>query len=447
MVRSITCFTLACVLTTAIATQLRANEPPTSEETSEGEFTVHEWGTFTTFSGSDGVFLDFRPLDVEHHDLPDYVFDRGSLSSNPLRYIGKRKLRGRVRMETPVTYFYTDRHRTVDVRVEFPEGMLTEFYPPVREVLPAIDEQNIFGEGESIGKSSLNWGKIDLLPTSELVPNVTDADLRQNLTASIIHALVPHAPNEQHYASARETDSALVHYRDKPNSPSYFEKFLFYRGVGKFQLPIKTQFEGDRPVLRNLGVLPIRSAIMVDVRGDTIQAMRIHEIGAGQSLPFDQLKVITRDQLAEMVRESLVAEGLYEKEAAAMVATWQQSWFTENGTRVLYMVPGKTADELLPLHINPKPKQMLRVLVGRMEIMPPTSEQEMTKLVAASITARSQHATYQRNRSPQTLYPIPKAIATFGRMAEPALARIAKLANDASIRNEAELLISELQQR
>ena len=257
MSKTIAGFALASILATGFCFQSHAGEPTgdarVTEDSSAGEFTVHEWGTFTTFSGSDGVFLDFRPLDVNHNDLPDYVFDRGSLSKNPLRYIGKRNLRGRVRMETPVTYFYTDRHRTVDVRVDFPEGLLTEFYPPVREVQPAIDEDNIFGNGEVIGKSSLNWGTIDLIPTSELVPNIEDAELRESISSSIVERLVPHASNEQHYAAARETDSALVHFRDKPDSPNYFEKFLFYRGVGKFQLPISAQFDGDHALLRNSG--------------------------------------------------------------------------------------------------------------------------------------------------------------------------------------------------
>ena len=93
-----------------------------------------------------------------------------------------------------------------------------------------------------------------------------------------------------------------------------------------------------------------------------------------------------------------VAEGLFEKEAAAMVATWQQSWFTENGTRILYMVPAPITDELLPLHINPKPKQMLRVLVGRMEIMSPTSEQAMTQAVARECDLPSK-APYRAKKS------------------------------------------------
>ena len=49
----------------------------------EGKFIVHEWGTFTTFSGSDGAFVDFRPLVAEHKDLPNYVWDRGSFRKGP----------------------------------------------------------------------------------------------------------------------------------------------------------------------------------------------------------------------------------------------------------------------------------------------------------------------------------------------------------------------------
>ncbi|HIK92924.1 MAG TPA: hypothetical protein EYG03_13225, partial [Planctomycetes bacterium] len=42
---------------------------------SDGRLVVHEWGTFTNFSGSDGVKLEYRPL--VDNDLPDFVLDRG----------------------------------------------------------------------------------------------------------------------------------------------------------------------------------------------------------------------------------------------------------------------------------------------------------------------------------------------------------------------------------
>src|SRR5579872_2196639 len=74
---------------------------------------VHEWGTFTSFSGSDGVRLEFRPLVDE--DLPAFVLDR-FLQSGVANPCSKSQIRVRMRMETPVTYFYTNRERDVNVR-------------------------------------------------------------------------------------------------------------------------------------------------------------------------------------------------------------------------------------------------------------------------------------------------------------------------------------------
>ena len=99
----------------------------------DGLLVVHEWGTFTSFSGSDGFHLGFRPL--VDNDLPDFVFDRARQADWPGVLFTKKKITARQRMETPVTYFYTDREREVDVSVGFPQGLLTEFYPPVNLML------------------------------------------------------------------------------------------------------------------------------------------------------------------------------------------------------------------------------------------------------------------------------------------------------------------------
>ncbi len=196
-----------------------------AQNPSAKELIVHEWGTFTTFSGSDGAFLDFRPLAAQHQDLPNYVLDRGSYSTNLSRLLTKSRLWGRVRMETPVTYFYTDQVRTVDVQVDFPQGLLTEFYPPVTSFQPPIQEAQIFGQGETLGKSNLVWNKVDLIPPSQLAPNVENATLRNQLIESISGSLVPHAANEQHYAAARATDSAIVHFRDPKGNKAISKNF------------------------------------------------------------------------------------------------------------------------------------------------------------------------------------------------------------------------------
>jgi len=64
------------------------------------------------------------------------------------------------RMETPVTYFYTDQERIVDVSVEFPKGLLTEFFPPVRQFGPDYKK----GVPEPLTDSWLRWGKVRLIP-------------------------------------------------------------------------------------------------------------------------------------------------------------------------------------------------------------------------------------------------------------------------------------------
>ena len=38
-----------------------------------GKLVVHEWGTFTSFAGSDGVNLEFRPLVT--NDLPPFMMN------------------------------------------------------------------------------------------------------------------------------------------------------------------------------------------------------------------------------------------------------------------------------------------------------------------------------------------------------------------------------------
>ena len=73
------------------------NPPATSQSPAAATpLVVHEWGTFTSFSGSDGVPPDFTP---NYTDLPEFVYSPG----RPGRRQGRPALRdGTVSMETPV---------------------------------------------------------------------------------------------------------------------------------------------------------------------------------------------------------------------------------------------------------------------------------------------------------------------------------------------------------
>jgi hypothetical protein len=83
--------------------------------------TVHEWGTFTSVAGVGGAPLSWNALGCGD-DLPKFVNDYG--------YRGfKWTLNATVRMETPVIYFYSSRDVDAQVKVRFPQGLITEWFP------------------------------------------------------------------------------------------------------------------------------------------------------------------------------------------------------------------------------------------------------------------------------------------------------------------------------
>src|SRR5260221_11733165 len=149
-----------------------------------------------------------------------------------------------MRIETPVTYFYTNRERDVNVRVSFPDGLLTEFYPPVERMEPSYK----LYEQLPLKGSSLDWGDIHLIPTDRLRAQVDDPERRRLLESLLPAGLTPSADERFHYGHARQTDSALVHvHRPKSDAKTaplappgdFFGKSLVYGRLGNVDLPLK----------------------------------------------------------------------------------------------------------------------------------------------------------------------------------------------------------------
>jgi hypothetical protein len=445
---SIMRMTLAMALLALATFGLVAASRSSSSGDRAGRFVVHEWGTFTSFSGSDGVKLEFRPLaDV---DLPPFVVNRPRQAGS-LDLFSKGNLNVLQRMETPVTYFYTDRPLEAKVRIDFPQGLLTEFFPPVENMEPAFDWER----PEKVSRSALDWGKVWLIPQDCLQANVHSAELGARLNARILKRLFPAAAPDDHYARARETDSDLVYVEravdpKHPQAPQggFFEKFLFYRGVGNFELPLRLSTDGDdRFELRNLGPDVIRSLFLVTVDGDELRFRSYAGIGAGERLTMVQsTRTSSVDELCQSVTAALVAEKLYEKEALAMVNTWRNSWFGEQGTRLFYLLPAALTNEILPLAIEPQPAETVRVMVGRMEIMRPADETWIMALVKQSAQDRDRAAQASAEAGEAQPYALPQAVIDLGRLAEPALTRVKNISQDAVVRAESEQLLFELRQ-
>jgi hypothetical protein len=364
---------------------------------------VHEWGTFTSIAGKDGVAVEWRPLD-DVSDLPGFVYDWNGLgASKGLRHPGrcqKCAMEELVRMETPVIYFYADHQITVSVRVEFLQGKITEWYPRARSVY-------VPGPRDTIHTSAVDWGRLNVMP------------------GAAEHFPVESEPS--HYYPARETDAAPLSVCDKQGDQQ--EKFLFYRGVGSFGLPLSAKLEGEKVVVKNTSTQRLGPFILFDNRDGRIGYRVVSsfdgEVSLGRPLG-DQ----TVGSLELELQEILVAQGLYEKEARAMIKTWHDSWF-EQGLRVFYLVPRKVTDSILQISIEPEPSEMTRVLVGRVELITPEMDREIRdrvgRLADSSVDVRGTAAEIKRKH---------------GRFAEPVLKAVLEETSEPHLRARIQQVIN-----
>jgi hypothetical protein len=382
-----------CGLTTAAFALNIPPAPPAPVGGTNGKFIVHEWGTFTGFAGSDGVHLPFGI--AIGSELPSFVLTRREqavrqgLAKEFWFDAGKGGgVLALQRMETPVVYFYTDKPLTVTAKVDFPHGLLSEFYPPVRSMTPAFGD----GPGEyyqverpknvpqpkslppaKLENSSLDWGQL------LIIPQVAGERPMYMPEASKLPG------GGAHYQYARETDAATVQFTDRPGE-QHDERFLFYRGLGDFSLPVKlTAGSEGRFELTNSDDRPIPFALLLNVSDGRARFTIYRDVTGTQSMTLPPLaQAVSIDEVGEEIVRGLIAEGLFEKEARAMVKTWRSHWLGEAGTRVLYTLPRGVTDRLLPLKITPTPDETARVLVGRLDILTPAQERKLQELLAAA---------------------------------------------------------------
>jgi hypothetical protein len=292
--------------------------------------TVHEWGTFTSVAGVDGMAIPWRTY-AGSDDLPCFVDRFGGF---------KGGLSGTVRMETPVLYFYGSHDASASVKVRFPKGTITEWYPKAMV---------------SSGNESIEWRNVRIFPNAP--------------------ATFPIEPGSSHYYAARETDAAPLRAGEQ------WEKFLFYRGSGTFPLPVSAKVTGEGKILvKNLSGEPLRGVVLFSNMAGKPAYQVVGTVEREVTLDYESLQG-DPTALGSDLEKILVREGLYRDEALAMIATWRDSWF-EEGTRLFYIVAKSSVDEFLPLQIQPAPTRIARVFVGRMEIITPSMQEEVKQAIA-----------------------------------------------------------------
>jgi len=353
LITAVVAFTVALSLTIAASTDDLTKD-----------LTIHEWGTFTTVAAVDGTAAEWLPLGGSN-DLPCFVevYKNLQLKSlpralgQPLDYVKARtQLLGSVRMETPVMYFYSPRRETVNVRVAFPRGFITEWYPAATVYQALVGTEALRKPNTS---ATITWKNVEVLPPDSNTKFIQGS-------------------SRSHYYAARATDANPIRVSASN------EKFLFYRGVGSFPAPI------------NVTVTEQGGIRMKHLRGKpSVILFNSHAGKLGYQVVDSSRDEITLEppaltgnfeSLREQLEAVLVGQGLYAKEAAAMVETWRDSWF-EEGTRVFYIVPPSMVDTILPLTVEPKAAHVARVFVGRVEVIMPATVKTVADAIAANDTA------------------------------------------------------------
>lgn len=357
---------LKCLLSLLVVAHLSVWASPPPDE----PLVAHEWGTFTSVQGSDGIQRPWNPLLVD--ELPGFVYDfsRNGSNSRARRAIdiaGKSAFVTLQRMETPVIYFYSDKERKVDVTVKFPQGRITEWFPQVQKLTGSLADRQIAQQ------NGVRWANVHVLPRSE------------NKALN----LLPLDKSGSHYYAARETEANVLKVQPPEGRPEY-DKFLFYRGVANFTAPLRVTMSTseDLLTLENTGTEPLEHLYVLQVQKGTGKYVYLKRLqpGAKEAVPLQpgrNLLSLTelQERISAEMADSLASKGLYVPEAKAMVETWRDSWFGEEGVRVFYTLPRGWTEKTLPLEITPQPTEVVRVFVGRAEVIPPSKEWELLKQI------------------------------------------------------------------
>ena len=361
----------ALALTTAAClAQGPAKKDGKDDKNGKNGLVVHEWGTFLTMSGGDGVTLD--AMYHEEHVLPGFVHAR----SKEQLHMPSVNAKG----ETPVIYFYTDRRQEVNVKVRFPQGVWTQWYPQAAQVGPGLEQS---GAPLNPSNGHITW-------YAEVIP-----DLKKDTTPTL-----PQTAPDSLWNYARQVDAAYVRTTNnlKGQGKNEYERFLFYRGLGQASLPLTftnasggtVSLSAEQPVtLSHLFVLRVEKGkgayryLPTLAPGDSLQnaipSMK-------DARPLDTFVKAAGDDLAAHLTQS----GLYAKEARAMVNTWTSSYFKTDGIRVLYVLPQEWTDHFIPMEINPRPQALVRIMVGRTELLTPERQQKIEAAVLALASGKSE---------------------------------------------------------
>jgi hypothetical protein len=368
---------------------------------------VHEWGTFTSLQDEQGEAIagingDDEPVPEFVHRISNFLL-LGPEASIPILSQGAPHCHPDVtmRLETPVIYFHPSLGMklplTVDVDVAFQSGWLSEYYPDAEVEAPGVKGQMSFGSIRSDTFGTLRWKNLQV-GTDANGPETTSPD----------------------WLAPRAVQSAGV---TSINGES--ERFVFYRGVGHVDSPVRVSRDVSKESLAftvYIRAAPptkqtpfvVRRLWLIEVRDDKSCAFRdmpgFEVPNGGKSgvvaTPPDtfndsEFHAGNITKLRAAMRAALIEDGLFPDEADALLNTWKLSYFESPGLRLFYLLPRAWTDHVLPMRLS-LDTELVRTMVGRIEIVTP----EQRRLLQQISTGPASNPAWSTSRA-ATRQPMP----------------------------------------
>ena len=359
---------------------------------------VHEWGTFTCLQDEHGNAIG--GINVDDEPVPQFVYEIAGTSvvsqkadlglpPHPPGPAVKGWISGdpsvTMRLETPVLYIYPPKGQSpgsvppLDVSVQFHGGVLSQFYPFATASGLPMNGNTPYFQSKITNQTAtgLDWKGVRLGSTQK--PVITD---------------------DKVWTTPREVSAPLleVHPMMKDvngvvHDDAQVEHFLFYRGVGHVESPLRVvdQKENIEAELIGDGMGIMDYCWLVEIHPDGTCAFRYPKFLMSNSVKLPKTTSsfsgadFKPDNLAKLrasMHDALVKEGLYPNEATAMLKTWELSYFKSPGLRFFYIVPRAWTDKVLPLTITGAPTEITRVMVGRVELITDAQKAALARLSA-----------------------------------------------------------------
>ncbi len=358
---------------------------------------VHEWGVFAVHDDLELANADMR---AEWAALPKFVFGQTAGRELPINYAGEAIVL------KPVVFFHASEPLAVELRVDFPGGLPTVWWP--RTVYPSYQFDACPGDAKKKEPHRhLEWHvQLKEPPKGQKI----DA---QPLAVEKGHWIETLRAVKADDVFSKRNDFGggnRLFEGDLPNPQLERERFIYYDGLVPIGKRIAVTVENGKVLVASLVKHSVHDVTVVDRRTpDHIRVARLAKFEADTkptALEFHEVEAKDWPQAGLVtLTKQLKDAGLFEDEARALADVWKQEFFQAEGLTLFYRLPQEEYEKLLPMKLKPRPEKLVRVGL----VLQPHCEPDLAERVADFANDLGNEDFEKRERAQESLEKIGRA--------------------------------------